>query len=55
MGLMLALCSKAQTDITEHVPQLMIFTTESLNDPVDLVCERAWLALDAIVKVTAKH
>lgn len=51
MGLMLILCSKTQADLTEHVPQLMIFTTECLNDPVDLVCEKAWLSLDAVVKV----
>ena len=52
MRLLHVLSSKSSADLTEHVPQLMIFTTESLNDPSDKVCEAAWLALEAIVKVS---
>ncbi len=51
MRLLHVLASKSSADLTEHVPHLMIFTTESLNDPSDEVCEAAWLALEAIVKV----
>ena len=51
MRLLHVLTSQSSADLTEHVPQLMIFTTESLNDPSDEVCEAAWLALEAIVKV----
>ncbi len=52
MRLLHVLSSKSSADLTEHVPQLMIFTTESLNDPSDEVCEAAWLALEAVVKVS---
>lgn len=55
MRLLRVLSSKSSTDLTEHVPQLMIFTTESLNDPSEEVCEEAWLALEAIVKVSFSH
>lgn len=51
MGLLQTLCSKGSVDLTEHVPHLIIFTTEALNDPSDRVCERAWLSLEALVKV----
>ncbi len=51
MRLLCTLCSKSTAPLTEHIPHLMIFTTESLNDPSDPVCEYAWLALEAIVKV----
>lgn len=52
MGLLQAMCAKSPVDLNEHVPQLMIFTTEALNDPSDAVCEKAWLALEALVKVS---
>lgn len=56
MGLLQTLCSKGSVDLTEHVPHLIIFTTEALNDPSDRVCERAWLSLEALVKVQqARH
>ena len=51
MTLMLALCDRSTAELTEHFPQLLIFTTEALNDPSDSVCEKAWLALEATVKV----
>lgn len=51
MQLLHVLCSKSLADLSEHIPHLMIFTTESLNDPSDQVCEAAWMALEAIVKV----
>ena len=51
MTLVLALCDRSTAELTEHLPQLLIFTTEALNDPSDKVCERAWLALEATVKV----
>ena len=51
MSLVLALCSKSSAELTEHLPQLLIFTAEALNDPSESVCERAWLALEATVKV----
>ena len=52
MTLLHVLCNKSSADLTEHVPQLIIFTTEALNDPSEEVCERAWLALEATVKVS---
>ena len=52
MALLYALCSRSTASLTEHIPQLLIFTTESLNDPSETVCEKAWLALEAVVKVT---
>ena len=51
MRLLQVLCSKSAADLSEHTPFLMIFTTESLNDPSDDVCEEAWLGLEATVKV----
>ena len=51
MGLLLAMCSRSSADLSEHVPQLIIFVTEAFNDPSDPVCERAWLSLEALVKV----
>ena len=51
MGLLQTLCSRTTADLSEHTPHLLIFTTESLNDPSDQVCQSAWLALDAIIKV----
>ena len=51
MGLLLAMCSKSAVDLNEHVPHLILFTTEAFNDPSDSVCERAWLSLEALVKV----
>ena len=51
MGLLQAMCAKSPVDLNEHVPQLMIITTEALNDPSDAVCEKAWFALEALVKV----
>ena len=51
MKLVLAFCSRSSADLTEHLPQLLIFTTEALNDPSEGVCENAWLALEATVKV----
>ena len=51
MGLLLAMCSRSSADLTEHVPHLIIFVTEAFNDPSDAVCERAWLCLEALVKV----
>ena len=53
MYLLHILCSKSTASLAENLPHLMIFTTESLNDPSDFVCEHAWLALDAVVKVTS--
>ena len=52
MLLMYAFCARSSADLTEHVPQLIIFTAEALNDPSDEVCEKAWLALEAVVKVS---
>ena len=49
--LLFTLCGRSSADLSEHLPYLMIFTTETLNDPSDLVCEKAWLGLDAIIKV----
>ena len=54
MGLLQAMCSRSSVDIREHLPHLIIFTTEAFNDPSDLMCERAWLSLEALVKVRAK-
>ena len=51
MTLMMAFCSRSSAELTEHLPQLLIFTTEALNDPSESVCEKAWLALEATVKV----
>lgn len=51
MLLMYAFCSKTTVELTEHVPQLIIVTTEALNDRSDDVCEKAWLALEAVIKV----
>ena len=51
MMLVLALCSRSTAELNEHLPQLLIFTAEALNDPSDGVCEKAWLALEATVKV----
>jgi HEAT repeat protein len=50
MGLLQTMCSRSSVDLSEHVPQLIIFTTEAFNDPSDSVCERAWLCLEALVK-----
>jgi HEAT repeat protein len=50
MGLLQVMCSRSSADITEHVPHLIIFVTESLNDPSDPVSEKAWLSLEALVK-----
>ena len=54
MMLFEAFCSKSTANLVDHTPQLLIFATESLTNPNESVCERAWLALEAIVtKVTA--
>ena len=52
MHLLYTVCGRSSADLSEHLPYLMIFTTETLNDPSDLVCEKAWLGLDSIVKVS---
>ena len=52
MRLLQVLCGKSMADLTEHIPHLLIFTTESLNDPSEEVCVAAWLALEAVVKVS---
>ena len=52
MALLYTLCSRSTASLTEHIPHLLIFTTESLNDPSEPMCEKAWLALEATVKVT---
>lgn len=51
MTLLYTLCSRSTASLTEHIPHLLIFTTESLNDPSEPMCEKAWLALEATVKV----
>ena len=51
MHLLYTLCGRSSVDLSEHLPQLIIFTTETLNDPSDEVCEKAWLGLDAVIKV----
>lgn len=51
MMLVSALCSRSSAELGEHLPQLLIFTAEALNDPSDGVCGKAWLALEATVKV----
>jgi len=51
MHLVYTLCGRSSSDLSEHVSQLIIFTTETLNDPSDEVCEKAWLGLDAVIKV----
>lgn len=51
MTLLHAFCGKSPADISDHVSQLIIFTTEALNDPSETVCVEAWLALEALVKV----
>ena len=54
MMLFEAFCSNSTANLVDHTPQLLIFATESLTNPNESVCERAWLALEAIVtKVTA--
>ena len=55
LSLLYCLCSQSAADLTDHLPQLMIFTTEALNDPDDTACEKAWLGLDAVVKVTSDY
>lgn len=52
MALLYTLCGRSTASLTEHIPHLLIFTTESLNDPSEPMCEKAWLALEATVKVT---
>ncbi len=52
MTLLHAFCGRSPADLSDHVSQLIIFTTEALNDPSDTVCVEAWLALEAIVKVS---
>ena len=51
MSFLLVMCEKSPANLTEHVPQLLAFTIRALNDPLDAVCEKAWLTLDAVVKV----
>jgi len=51
MKLLCRFCEKSPADLSEHVPQLIVFTTEALNDPSDVVCVSAWTALEATVKV----
>lgn len=55
MRLLHTLCRRSSADLTEHTPQLLIFTTEALNDPSDEVCEAAWMGLEAIVKVRRRE
>ncbi len=52
MSLVHVFCEKSPADLSDHVSQLIIFTTEALNDPSDRVCVEAWYALEAIVKVS---
>ena len=52
MGLLQAMCSESSCDLSEHIPQLIIFSAEALNDPSDSVCVKAWLTLEALVKVS---
>ena len=51
MGLLLALAARSTAELTGHIPQLITFSTETMNDPSDLVTERAWLTLEATIKV----
>ena len=44
-----ALCSRCHANLNEHVAQLIIFTTESLADKSQEVCESGWTALEALV------
>ncbi len=55
MHLVYTLCGRSSADLSEHVSQLIIFTTEMLNDPSEEVCVKAWLGLDAVVKVRGCH
>jgi hypothetical protein len=49
MMLFEAFCSKTTIDLSEHVSQLLIFSLETFTDQNEIVCERAWLALEALV------
>ena len=56
MMLMEAFCSKSTADLSEHIPQLLVFAAESLTNHNQRACEKAWLALDALVtKVWSCH
>ena len=50
-----ALCSRCRTNLNEHVAQLIIFTTESLADKSQEVCESGWTALEALVTKVHVH
>ncbi len=54
MTLLHAFCGRSPADLSDYVPQLIIFTTEALNDPSEKVCTEAWFALEAIVKVSSE-
>lgn len=53
MTLIKSLCLETRADLSDHTHQLLIYAVESLPDSNEVVCERAWLTLEAIVsKVT---
>ena len=48
-----ALCDEASSNLTEHLPQLMIFVAEAMADDNEGVCLTACASLEALVsKVT---
>ena len=53
MLLIEALCNGGHSNLSEHLPQLVIFVTEALSDSNEEVCQTACNALEALVsKVT---
>ena len=52
-ALLLAMAARSSTDLSEQIPQLLIFSTEAMNSRSDSVATRAWLTLEATIKVRA--
>ena len=49
MLLIEALCNCANANLTEHIPQLVIFVTEAMANENEQVCQTACASLEALV------
>jgi len=51
MSLLLAMCEQSSLDLKELIPSMLSFLLHQLSDPEELVIEKAWLAMRAVIKV----
>ena len=51
MSLLQAMCEQSSLDLKELIPTMLPFLLRQFSDPEELVIEKAWLAMRAVIKV----